>query len=280
MKLRNQLLLLLAFCLSCGYLHAQDKEIGIFLGTTEYQGDLTKKQVTLKNTQPGFGILGRYYFGPRIDIQGNLNYGMIKGSDVDYAATDKDRKVRNLSFKSNILELGAHIEFNILPFISNSKRYRFAPYVFAGLAGYHFNPKAEYKGTTYALRPLGTEGQNIPGATNKYSLWQLAIPYGIGIKYSLGNFWNIGIEFGQRKLFTDYLDDVSQKYANPQDIAAHAPSGMAEIAPALADRSGEILGKPLNQTGIARGLDKNLDMYVFTGITITKTIRRFSCTGF
>ena len=41
--------------------HAQDKEVGIFLGTTEYQGDLSKDQLTLNETKPAVGVLGRYY---------------------------------------------------------------------------------------------------------------------------------------------------------------------------------------------------------------------------
>jgi hypothetical protein len=264
---------------SCLTLNAQDREIGISLNAASYQGDLSLKQVTLSETKPSLGLLFRYYFGPRIDIKGSFTYGMIAGDDQDYVDADKYRGFRNLNFKSNILELAGTVEFNILPYISNSKRYRFAPYVFGGAAFFHFNPKSQYNGKWYALQPLGTEGQNIPGSgKTKYSLYQFAIPYGFGIKYSLGKFWNLGLEIGQRKLFTDYLDDVSTQFADPGLVADNAPSGSQEAARYFANPSIKFNKNPT--VGRNRGDQTDLDMYVFTGITITKTIRRFSCTGF
>jgi hypothetical protein len=284
MKLRNQLLIAL-FLMSSVMVKAQDREFGLLLGGASYQGDLTQKQVTLKETKPGLGLLFRYYFGPRIDIKGGLDYGWISASDQDYS-DNKDRSVRNLSFKSSLFELDGTVEFNILPFISNSKRYRFSPYIFGGVAFYHFNPKAEFNGKTYALQPLGTEGQNMTGGgpnnVSPYSLWQFAIPYGVGVKYSLGKFWNIGLEIGQRKLFTDYLDDVSRNFVDANDVKT-AAQGSKEAAAYFANPSNNPttgIGKPFYSPGDGRGDKTHLDMYVFTGITITKTIRRFSCTGF
>jgi len=215
MKLRNQLLLLLSIPLFCFSAQAQDREVGLLLGTAQYQGDLSTTHLTLNESKPGVGIFMRYYFGPRINFKGAFNYGVVAGDDnnnSDFEGGSHYR--RNLSFKSNIWELSGQVEFNILPYISNSKRYRFAPYVFAGASLYRFNPKAELNGKWYALQPLGTEGQGLPGEKDMYSRIQGAIPYGFGIKYSLGHFWNIGLEIGQRKLFTDYLDDVSTDYPN------------------------------------------------------------------
>jgi hypothetical protein len=56
-------------------------------------------------------------------------------------------------------------------------------------------------------------------------------------------------------------------------------------AAALSFRGGEVDPKYLvkyPQPGSKwhRGNNNNLDMYVFAGFTLTKTIRRFSCTGF
>src|ERR1051325_4980864 len=117
-------LIAVAFLFAALTLRAQDKEFGIFLGTAQYQGDLSLKQVTLNETKPGFGVFGRYYFNPRIDIKGGLNYGWIEGDDKNYPdAENFERKYRNLSFKSHVLELSAVAELNILPFISNSHRY-------------------------------------------------------------------------------------------------------------------------------------------------------------
>lgn len=272
----NKLILFLTAILATATLKAQDREAGIFLGTTQYQGDLSQKQITLNETKPAVGILMRYYFNPRVNFKGALNYGWIEGSDANYANKDYDRYKRNLSFKSHIIELTGQIELNILPYISNSKRYRFAPYVFAGASLYHFNPTTSYQGKTIDLQPLGTEGQTLPGGDGKYHRLQGAIPFGLGLKFSLGNFWNLAIEAGQRKLFTDYLDDVSTTYPDKELLAAQNPT-----AAAMSDRGGEVNPKfAYNKVGQKRGDSKDLDLYIFAGFTITKTIRRFSCTGF
>jgi hypothetical protein len=284
MKLKQIILSTLAIVGMAVSAHAQDVEGGIMLGATAYQGDLTQKQLTLGQTKPALGLLARYYFGPRIDVKANFTYGWIEGTDKDYKDL-KDRYRRDLSFKSHVAELGINGELNILPFISNSKRYRFAPYVFAGVAVFHFNPHAinPVTGSDVDLQPLGTEGQGSGnGYPAKYSLWQVSIPYGFGIKYSLGQFWNIGLEVGQRKLFTDYLDDVSSKY--PKDWAAFAAKN-GTTALQMSDPGAYQVEDPknpkhLNYQGRGRGNTAKDDMYVFAGITLTKTLRRFSCTNF
>jgi hypothetical protein len=259
--------------------YAQDKEVGVYLGTAQYQGDLSQNQLTINETKPAVGILGRYYFNPRFDIKGNLYLGWIAGADSNYSS-DHDRYKRNLSFHSIVVDLGATAEFNLLPYISNSKKYRFAPVLFAGVSLFYFNPMAYYGTKEYALQPLGTEGQNLGGTYPKpYSRVQVSIPMGVAFKYSLGNFWNLGLEISLHKTFTDYIDDVSGSYANYDDLAKNNP-----MSATLGNRTGE---KPEykgwnlnNMNGAKRGNPQRNDTYIFAGFTLTKTIRRFSCTGF
>jgi hypothetical protein len=256
---------------------AQDKEVGVYLGTAQYQGDLSQNQITINETKPAVGILGRYYFNPRFDIKGNLYLGWIAGADSNYSS-DHSRWKRNLSFHSVVVDLGATAEFNLLPYISNSKKYRFAPVLFAGVSLFYFNPMAYYGTKEFALQPLGTEGQNLGGSyPKKYSLVQLSIPMGIAFKYSLGNFWNLGLEVSLHKTFTDYLDDVSGNYANYDALKAN--NSMSAI---LGNRTGEkIPGFDANHmNGGQRGNPNRNDTYVFAGFTLTKTIRRWSCQGF
>jgi len=42
-----------------------------------------------------------------------------------------------------------------------------------------------------------------------YSSVQPVIPFGVGVEYDLGERLNLGFEFGARKLFFDFLDNVS-----------------------------------------------------------------------
>ncbi|MBS1656340.1 MAG: hypothetical protein JSU05_15915, partial [Bacteroidetes bacterium] len=45
-----------------------------------------------------------------------------------------------------------------------------------------------------------------------YSLTQFEVPMGFGFKYYLKENMFVGLEVLHRKLFTDYVDDVSQNY--------------------------------------------------------------------
>lgn len=255
---------------------AQDVEVGIMLGGSNYQGDLSDAAVTLGETNFAFGILGRYYLDPRWNIKANIYYGTIAGDDANH--TDNPGKVaRNLSFESHVLEFSGQVEFNILPFVSKSRRFRFAPYVFTGISVFNFNPRAEDPdGNMVSLHDLRTEGQGRgDNPADEYRLTQIAIPYGIGFKYSMGQGWNLGVEVGQRKTFTDYLDDVSGFYAND-------PQNMTELERRMSYRAEGYDGSVENYpAGGRRSNPDTDDWYIFTGVTITKTLgRRYKCYAF
>jgi hypothetical protein len=281
MKFRLLVVGFLAF-ISANILKAQDIEYGIFLGAANYQGDMVESAVDIEDSRLATGLVLRYYFNPRFNLRGNMNLGWVKGNDLnglDEANPSNstwESVYRQANFSTHIFEMSTVVEANLLPYISNSKKYKFAPYVFAGIGLFHFNPKAEYNGVSYVLQPLQTEGV-------EYNRLQGNIPYGLGFKYSLGKYWNIALEIGQRKLFTDYLDDVSATYAvnpqtqeaqyaaNPRIIPGYGSNAGASYAEASLTRNGE---------GKARGNSESLDMYIFTGITLTKTIRKFGCLNF
>ena len=147
---------------------------------------------------------------------------------------------------------------------------RYSPYVFAGLAAYRFNPYA-YNGTSdkIFLKPLSTEGQGIPGYPNReqYSLTQVALPFGGGIKFAISDNLRVGLEMGIRKLFTDYFDDVSTTYADPNDLLA----ARGQLAVDRSDRGDEVpSGSPAYPTkGDQRGGEKSKDYYYFSGLHLT-----------
>lgn len=257
---------------------SQDVEGGLFLGATNYQGELANPEMggNLGETRPGVGVIFRYYFNPKLNLKANIYYGNIAEDDKNHATGERGRRKRNLSFESHIAEFSAQIEYNILRYVNNSDLYGFAPYVFTGISIFNFNPKAEYQGEMVELQPIGTEGQGRPGGPELYSLTQLSIPFGGGIKYSVGDGWNIGLEIGLRKTFTDYLDDVSTDYPS-KDIF-----GDNEMAKTLSDPSIQLREQEDYRfsEGNPRGNPETDDWYSFTGITITKTFREQRCMGF
>jgi hypothetical protein len=215
-------------------------------GSSTYYGDLVNPGVTLKY-QPNVNVGLQYFLHPRISVRGELNWFRLEGSDAN--ASDEGRRRRNLSFYSSCFELSAT---GIVNLYSNGPRFYRRPkinfYGFAGVGLLYFNPMADYKGQSYSLQPLRTEGV-------AYSRLTPVIPYGLGVRLRIGPYTNIVVEGGWRKTFTDYLDDVSGRYVNNASFTD-------PIAAALADRTPEYdANQPIHKAGQIRGNPDAYDSY-------------------
>lgn len=241
---------------------AQRSEIGGFVGGSFYLGDLNPTGL-FSQTQFAAGGVYRYNLTPRWALRGNAFWGTVMGDDAKYD------NPRNLSFRSRIAEFSVQAEINYLTYFTGSKNYRFTPYLFGGIAVFSFNPQTYYDGKWVDLAPLHTEGQGLPQYPNKkpYNTTQLAIPFGLGFKYSLNATFSIGLEWGMRMTFTDYLDDVSGTYADPALLFAH----FGELSAILSNRwNGPEQDRPI--PGDQRGSSNKRDWYSFAGITITAKV--------
>ncbi len=138
------------------------------------------------------------------------------------------------------------------------------------MGAFFFNPKAELNGETYALQPVGTEGQN--AEDKRYLRMSISLPVGGGFKYNFHPAWTIGLEIGVRKTFTDHIDDVSGSY--PATVVAFNLD--QATAAALSDRSGEV-GEPIGRPGKQRGLSKKNDDFMFAGLTLSYTVLKTRC---
>lgn len=253
-------------------------KVGVSAGSTNYLGDLDD-DFTVKFTRPGIGVSGSYRFNPFMTAR----LGFFKGwiSAKDESSSDVARQRRNLSFKSPLTEFSATVSFDFLP-SDRGYMYRpkYTPYVFGGVAVFTFNPQADLGGETVDLQPLGTEGQFLidPNDTNPspYALTQFAIPLGAGVRLAIAKRWDLEIETGFRKLFTDYLDDVSGVYPNLDELRAQNP-----VAALLSDRI------DLNQfpdgaalvNGI-RGDNTQQDWYIYTNVRLSFIIDWVKCPSF
>lgn len=245
---------------------AQDAEFGLQFGATGYTGDLTPNTNTLSTgkNHAALGIFGRVDMNRFIAGRVNFTYGKISGNDA--VAEIASLQSRNLSFQSTIIELAAVGEFN--PLGNNSTAARLKPYVYGGVALFHFNPEANFAGQLIELQPLGTEGQGLTGFDEKYRLTQISIPLGVGARYRITERINLGFDIGLRKTFTDYLDDVSGSYVNYNELLA----GNGTLAAALGNRQGELneTGEPvIVDTGAQRGNSLKNDWYYSAGVTLS-----------
>ena len=244
-------------------------EVGVFLGGSYYIGDLNPTQHLNEFTKPAGGIVCRYNISKRLAARANLLFGNIEGHD-SYSNSPAAVQ-RNLNFKSPIDELSAQLEFNFFDYAIGNEKKKFSPYIFLGIAGFKFNPSGELpNGDWVALQPLGTEGQGLDGGATKkkYKLIQMSIPFGVGAKVNLAKNIGISFEWGMRKTFTDYLDDVSGKYYDPVKLAA----ARGATAAVLSDQSIGTDPK-FSNAGRERGNPTNNDWYSFVGMALTVKLK-------
>lgn len=190
------------------------------LGLSSYYGDLCDDVLCFRY-RPGITIGAYYRYNGRISFRGDLTYLRLSG-------TDKGGKnaIRNLSFRSPNLELAAGIMYDLIYFERNYHiRAQYTPYLFLEAGLLYFNPKAEYNGSWYSLRPMQTEG-------TKYSNVTMSIPFGAGVRFKLSSDMDLSFEMAYRKTFTDYIDDVSTTYVDNSSFKD-------PIAASLADRTTE-----------------------------------------
>lgn len=217
------------------YSSAQGGHIGLFAGPAAYSGDLSTGIFPRKITNGAIGASFSYELNDRITLRAAYNY-LIVGA-ADRYNSKPTLSLRNLSFETEINEFSIIAEY----YLKNLSQQHYSPYLFAGFAVFKFDPYAyDLNGQKVYLKPLSTEGQGLANYPDRkpYKLTQPAIPFGGGVRFQLTKKIRVGVETGIRKLFTEYLDDVSTSYVNRDDLMeARGP-----LAVEMAYRGDEVEG--------------------------------------
>ena len=271
MAKRTVLLLLccLAFLPVRSQIWLGKSEIGFTVGGMNYIGDLNDQSM-LGTVCLAYGGMFRYDFDERWSLRFDVDYGHLEGGNPDYIER------RNLSFRSYLFEGSMRAEFNFFPFSMRDDHYVWTPFIFGGLGFFTFNPTAYYtdpfngESGWYDLQPLGTEGQGTPLAPDRtpYTLKQLSMPFGIGVKYHPSKSLTLSAEYGFRKTWTDYIDDVSTTYVDNEQLAYIS----GDLAAGLADRSDEVVPGYVNAAGIKRGDDTLDDWFAYFNVSVTVSL--------
>lgn len=226
----------------------------IGFGATGFMGDLGGadgigtqgfRDFNFGAIRPGATIGYRYHLMQYLALKGTIAFGYVYGDD---RLTDEVfRNRRNIHFRSPVLETSVQGEYYFWHVDRLGDRYRritrsrgwigwdFKAYVFAGIGGFYFEPQARFLAADfnqndfpgvipaeglppdgwYNLRALRTEGQGYFPTRDTYSPLGLVVPMGVGITFSMSRELTFGVEYGFRKTFTDYIDDVSTLYIDP-----------------------------------------------------------------
>jgi hypothetical protein len=204
--------------------------VGIGGGTASYYGEMSPVEETtgtfFKLMRWNVSASYTHQFSDRLAAKTSFTVLRLEGNDYNFI-DEPSRAIlflRNLHFRNTLKELNVMGQYYIFGQGKNfTQRTRLAPYVSVGLAVFAHNPRAKSpltEGSQWVdLQPLRTEGQGLTGySTKPYSLVQLAVPLGLGVRYKLSERLDLSVELIYRRTFTDYLDDVGDKYASPADL--------------------------------------------------------------
>jgi hypothetical protein len=234
-------------------------ELGPMIGGSYYIGDLNHAKHFIYS-KPAFGVIFRYNLSTRASLRLTGTYGNVYGNDSD--AKNEVQLNRNLSFKSKLYEIAFGVEIDLFKYRINDMKYPISPYFFYEIAYFRMNPMTSYNGNDIELQALGTEGQGTSLSDKRtYNLNQVSMPIGIGVKFNLKKRLAISIEYGIRKTFTDYLDDVSGNYVDTDILTAENGPLAGELSDPSLDGG--------NRTGFNRGNSSTKDWYSFYGLMIT-----------
>jgi hypothetical protein len=277
-------------CHSSG--NAQSRlEVGYVFGISNFLGDLGgnagKGGFFLKDNMMSLtrfitGFHAGYHPSEYINFDLSYVAGKLEGADSlikGNGGVEVARKTRDQHFRSPLKELTLTLE--IFPTVyfeydPNNVAGKIRPYLLFGIGVFQFNPQAQYikpDGTRewVDLKPLRTEGQGMSSHPDRkeYSLTQMNIPYGFGVKYHLSRTISISLEAITRKTFTDYIDDVSTRYIDNNDFYTYfgATSPQAAIAIQMANKAAYNNGgtyKVGYAPGQQRGTPTNKDSYYTT----------------
>jgi hypothetical protein len=220
----------------------------------------------------------RYFLFPYHAVRGMVSYARVTGADSLTAYPS--RRFRNISFKSPIMEVSVMYELHFMkPEVVHFagarttrmfKGNRIGSYAYAGLSLFYFNPKSKLNGEWYALAPLNTEGQGLPGGPKDYSRLGVAVPMGWGSYIMMNHNFKLGVDVGLRWTFTDYMDDASGVYYDNEIIEQEYGKVAAYFAnPSVAL---DLDDETWYTTGAPRGGSKSNDTYMYVQVTLSKSI--------
>ena len=193
----------------------------IGIGTTSFYGDIGGssstntamgfKDIQLQYSRPSLVLGLRYKLESDMALKFNMVYGFVAAND-DGSRND----ARNYAFSSTIFEPSLQFEYYLLSegrsFISTAlfnKRgmvnnySRLYIYLYGGLGAVFFDPK-----------PLK---DFVSQFDDNFTKFGVAIPVGIGLKYSIDANWSLGLELGRRFTTTDYIDGYTSKFSDHKD---------------------------------------------------------------
>ncbi|AXT18952.1 hypothetical protein D7030_15050 [Flavobacteriaceae bacterium AU392] len=183
------LFVLIMSVLSYQISYSQIYEVGVFLGGSNFIGDVGRTNFISPN-QFAFGGIVKWNRSPRHSWRLSLLFSDIEA--IDTKSDDPRREQRGLSFNSNVFEASAGLEFTFLDFNLHDDKTKFTPYLYSGISllsheDFYFD----------------NGGNLIDGDSSNLAI---GIPLTLGIKTRFAYHFILAAEIGARYTFSDNID--------------------------------------------------------------------------
>lgn len=183
------LTIVLITLLSFQYNYAQIHEIGVFLGGSNFVGDVGATNFISPN-QFAIGGIYKWNRSPRHSYRLSVTFTDLEG--IDNKSDDPRRVQRDYKFNTQILEVAAGIEFTFFDFNLHDGGHKSTPYIFTGISmashdNFYFNNRGEIQDENTSSLAFG-------------------IPIALGYKTTISDSFVLGVEIGARYTFSDELD--------------------------------------------------------------------------
>ena len=254
------------------------------IGGNKGVGDKYFKDLNLGKSTFCLGGFVNYTYKSAVGARLEAAFGKVMADDqvlksVPVSDMAYRRYNRNLNFQSNINEFSLTAElhplFIFINWVNRDKTPpRYSPYLLGGIGYFSFNPKANLQGRLIDLQPLSTEGQGFDEYPDRkvYQLKQFNYPLGVGVKYDLSSIVRLRAEFVYRILNTDYLDDVSKTYINPELFKNYFGEGTVQCDNAIILNDRQIIPATNPLGGGRRGISTNNDSYFSANLKISMVL--------
>lgn len=178
---------LFIFILGLTKLNAQIHEVGLFVGGSNYIGDVGKTNYIDPN-ELAYGIIYKWNKSPRHAWRISYIQSKITANDLD--SDVPGRYKRGYNFENNIKEISVGMEFNFFEFNLHQFDRLITPYVYTGLSYTNYDE-------LYVINKI-----------TKVDINQgvFAIPMTVGVKSNIMPNFILGLEVGARYTRTDNLD--------------------------------------------------------------------------
>ena len=170
-------------------LNAQINEIGVFLGGSNFVGDVGSTTY-IAPEKLAFGILYKWNKSPRHAYRFSYMQSTVAGNDLDSKETGRNQ--RGYSFENHIKELSAGLEFNFFDFNLHDYHTKVTPYIYSGL--------------NFFLYDQLYRSISAPNVTQSQNSSSFGIPIILGVKSNITPHFVLGAEVGARYTFTDDID--------------------------------------------------------------------------